>query len=114
MVVLKKISLYLGLTTEFIESGTIHYNRELRDQERAIDICLCEGADEYINLIGGMNRLSKESFKTNNITLKFLFTGKIRYKQFSNNFVESLSIIDVLMFNDRESIGGYLNNYELL
>jgi hypothetical protein len=36
------------------------------------------------------------------------------YKQFSNNFVPYLSIVDVLMFNSPEEIRKMLDDYTLL
>ncbi len=37
----------------------------------------------------------------------------IKYKQFNNEFVPWLSIIDVMMFNSKEQIQEYLNKYTL-
>ena len=37
----------------------------------------------------------------------------VKYKQFKEPFVENLSVIDVMMFNSVEEIGGLLKQYEL-
>ena len=50
----------------------------------------------------------------NGIELKFLKSDLVPYKQFANDFVPGLSIIDVLMFNSVEEIKRMLNQYELV
>jgi hypothetical protein len=50
---------------------------------------------------------NKEDFLNNNIELYFLKTNQIIYKQFKNEFVPNLSIIDVMMFNNKEEIKKY-------
>ena len=39
---------------------------------------------------------------------------EIKYKQFNNDFVPNLSIIDVLMFNDVSRVREFLDAYELV
>ena len=68
----------------------------------------------YINAIGGLELYSKETFAKENINLNFLRTREIQYKQFNNDFVPNLSIIDVMMFNSPETIREMLDDYELL
>lgn len=36
------------------------------------------------------------------------------YKQSGSDFIPFLSIIDVIMFNDKDTIPGYLKEYDLL
>ena len=38
----------------------------------------------------------------------------IEYKQFNNDFVPNLSIIDVMMFNSQEQCRELLSQYELI
>lgn len=108
------IKKYLNIETIIIESSSIYNNCELKNQERIIDICKMENSDNYINPIGGIDLYSKEIFKDNNIKLSFIKPKDIYYKQFNNNFVNSLSIIDVLMFNSKDQTKKYLNEYELI
>ena len=56
----------------------------------------------------------KEVFSQNDINLSFLKTHEISYKQFNNEFVPNLSIIDILMFNDKEQIKEILTMNELI
>lgn len=104
---------YLEINTEIVGSSSIYNNKELKAQERMIDICKQEKADGYINPIGGMDLYDKSDFKENGIELSFLQTGNIKYKQFSGEFIPNLSIIDVMMFNSREECRGLLSNYSL-
>ena len=78
---------------------------------RVLEICKIERADIFINAIGGIDLYSKNEFFNNGIELKFIQTKFIEYKQFDNNFVPNLSIIDVMMFNSPEEIKRLLNEY---
>ena len=55
----------------------------------------------------------KKYFDDNEVTLNFLETDEIRYDQYGDKFVPFLSILDVIMFNRKESIKLFLNNYRL-
>jgi hypothetical protein len=80
-------------------------------------LALCEavGASTYVNAIGGMELYSRETFQEKGIDLKFIQSNPFEYPQFGNEFVPWLSIIDVMMFNPRESIrAGLLTNCELI
>ena len=60
-----------------------------------------------------MELYKKEDFKQQDIELKFIKTLPIKYKQFNNEFVPWLSILDVLMFNSAEEVNKMLDEYEL-
>jgi len=109
-----EIKNYLGFETDIIESSEIYSNSELKGEERILDICRRENATQYLNLSGGIELYSKDSFDDNNIKLNFIRTKNIIYKQFTNEFTDSLSMIDVLMFNSKDKIREYLYEYELI
>lgn len=111
---IKEVCKYLDIKTEIIISSTINKNNELKGQDKVIHICKLLNADEYYNAIGGQELYSFEDFKNNGIELSFLKTNNINYKQFSNEFVPNLSIIDVMMFNSKASIKEMLFDYELV
>ena len=48
------------------------------------------------------------------IELKFLKSNVIEYKQFEDEFIPWLSIIDVLMFNSKNEVKNLLNEYTLV
>ena len=111
---LQNLCEYLNLNTKLIMSSEIVKNNDLRGENKIIDICLQLGANHYINPIGGIELYSKEDFKNNDIILNFIKSKSIDYKQFDNEFVAWLSIIDVLMFNSKSDVVRMLNQYDLL
>jgi len=109
-----KIATYLEFNTVFIYSSELQKNSLLRSQEKVIHICLNLQGTEYYNAIGGIELYNKADFDANNIKLQFVKTKRIEYKQFNNQFVPNLSILDIMMFNDKENIGIFLKEYELI
>lgn len=109
-----EISKYLSIETEFIYSSTIDKDNTLRAQDKILNICKLLNANKYVNAIGGADLYSKDDFNKVGIELSFLETKIEPYKQFKNEFVPYLSILDVLMFNSIEEIKSRLNKYELL
>lgn len=110
----KIINKYLGINTELILSSTLDKDCSLKGQDKVLSICELLGATEYYNAIGGQELYSFEEFKKHGISLKFLDTGAIEYKQFGNEFQSNLSIIDMMMFNSKDKIKEFLNKYTLI
>lgn len=104
---------YLAMDKDIVTASEKYENRDLAGSQRVIDICIVEKADKYVNASGGIELYSKESFKEVGIDLLFLNTDKVEYQQFGNEFVASLSIIDVLMFNSIEQLKVLLTKYHL-
>ena len=111
---IKKIAEYLEIETEFILSSQMMKDNNLRSQNRVIDMCQRLSTEQYINAIGGQKLYSREDFKKEGIDLKFIKLLPIEYKQFKNEFVPNLSIIDVMMFNDKKELQKLLKMYELI
>lgn len=111
---LVKISEYLNIDTKFLYSSDIKNDKTLKAQDRLIEMSKTLNATGYINSIGGIELYDKTVFSQNNINLSFLKTGKISYKQFNNEFIPNLSIIDVLMFNSKDNIKNMLIQFELI
>ena len=107
------ISKYLKLETEFIISSEKYHNQEFDRLERLLDICKIENATQYINAVGGQELYKKEDFLAEEIKLNFIKSNFIQYKQFENDFVPWLSVIDVLMFNSVSDIHVMLDKYNL-
>jgi len=108
-----EIANYLDINTKMIRSSSVYSNTNLKAEERIINICLREKADVYVNASGGKDIYSGENFDKSGLKLNFLRTKEIFYPQFKNEFYGSLSMIDVLMFNSKEKIRNFLNEYEL-
>jgi hypothetical protein len=111
---LKTICKYLDITTLIYTSSEIIKNDTLKKQDRIIDINKIMNSTNYINPIGGTELYSKDVFGSNNIILNFIKTKNIVYKQFDNEFIPNLSIIDVMMFNSKEEVKELLKEYELI
>lgn len=107
-----EISRYLGIKTKFEVCSEVYKNTQLSGQNRILDICKTEKATTYINPIGGLELYSKNIFLQNKVELFFIQSKKSIYKQFSDEFIPFLSIIDVMMFNDVEEIREQLNNFD--
>lgn len=111
---IKKVCDYINIDTDIVISSTVNINHKLKGKDKVIAICKEFNADYYINSIGGINLYSKEEFLRNKITLQFIKSKNIYYKQFDNEFVPWLSIIDVMMFNSQDEIKKLLNEYDLI
>lgn len=111
---IQKISEYLGLSTSFIRSSAVEKDSSLKAETKVIAINKALGSKCYINPIGGFELYSKDSFRSNEISLFFLKTRPVTYLQFNNEFVPNLSIIDVMMFNSIAEIRNLLVQYDLI
>ncbi len=111
----KEICNYLSITSKFKKSS-MHFSEtpHLKGGERLIEMCKMLESKSYINPIGGLELYDKKIFKEQGLDLLFLKSNPIVYKQFSNEFIPNLSIIDVLMFNSKEQVREMLNQYELV
>ena len=81
---------------------------------RVIVVCKTEGAKEFINAPGGKDLYSKQEFFNYGIKLKFCQTLNTPYTQFSDAFIPSLSITDVLMHNGKEGTKKLIQDYTLI
>lgn len=111
---LLQICHYLDIHTVIETTSSKYENGHLKAAEKILDICLQEKAQIYINPIGGIELYDKLMFEKKEIQLNFFQTEKIEYKQFNNEFVPWLSMLDVLMFNSIDEINVMLDNYELI
>lgn len=105
---------YLSITSTMTVSSSIQIDHQLKSEEKVIAICNAQNASTYINPSGGIELYSKERFERNGIILLFQKSNLINYSQYKNEFVPWLSILDVLMFNDKDKIKSFLNDYELI
>lgn len=111
---IKLVCEYLNIATSITISSGIPIDHSLKAENKVIALCKHLGSEHYINAIGGQELYSKEEFAGNAINLHFIKTGPVEYVQFNHPFVPWLSIIDVLMFNDLETVKGFLDAYTLV
>ena len=105
---------YFNISTNLVVSSSIPIDKQLKSDQKVMAICNQRGADIYINPIGGLELYNKEFFKENNLELQFQKSNNIRYNQNNNEFVPWLSIIDVMMFNNKIEITTFLNSYSII
>jgi len=111
---LNQVKYYLEIQTPFVVSSTISIDHDLRAEKKVIALCKARNANKYINPIGGSKLYNKDDFMHEGINLYFLKPSEIIYKQFEHDYLPSLSIIDVMMFNSKEVIQKYLTSSFLL
>ncbi len=104
---------HLEIKSTLVVSSSIPVDHNLKAEKKIIEICKLRKANTYINPIGGINLYNKDTFNREDIKLNFLKSSNITYRQFDNEFIPWLSIIDVMMFNPKEKIKEFLNSYEL-
>ncbi len=109
-----QISKYLDIST-LLEISSLKYDTaHLKGQDKILKICLLEKADIYINSIGGSTLYDSKTFEKHNIKLQFLKSKPVTYPRLKAESMPFLSIIDVMMFNEKESVINFLMAYELL
>ena len=111
---LNQIREHLEIQADLIVSSSIPVDHALKAEKKVIAICKARNANTYVNPIGGIQLYKKDEFKNQSINLHFLKANDFEYKQFNDEFVPWLSIIDVMMFNSEEKIKEYLNSYYTL
>jgi hypothetical protein len=105
----RSVFAYLGCGPEWVtSSGRAYGNEALSGQDRIIDICKREGAQEYVNLAGGAALYDPVAFQEQGIELSFLHPRIEPYSQLVGEFVPGLSIIDLMMRLSGEEIRHHL------
>lgn len=105
------INQYLQIQTPLLISSEIQIDHNLRSEKKVMEICRARKADTYFNPIGGVALYDRNVFERAGLTLRFLQTKDFQYRQFKEEFVPFLSILDVMMFNPLGEIEGYLSNF---
>lgn len=113
---LKKVNDYLNIPFNYEIFSKMNLTiDEVHDSgEWALNISKALNASEYVNPPGGIELFAKEKFAQNDIALKFLRINLKPYNQKKAKFIEGLSIIDVMMFNNTETINKMLEDYEII
>ena len=105
----------LGISTPILRtSKDIPLDGAYRREHYVAAICRARNATDYYNAIGGTRIYFQNFFRENGLVLKFLQTEDFSYKQFGEEFIPNLSIIDIMMFCSQEEISELLNKYTLI
>lgn len=114
--ILRKTCAYIGIQTPIdvqselkLQLSEIHHPGQW-----ALRISQALNAEEYINPIGGRQIFKPKEFESVGVKLSFLKTEPSTYLQMRKKFISGLSIIDVLMFNDRQQCARLLEGYDLV
>ena len=107
---IERVFSYIGLNKEIKLSSELDYNRDGNKVEKIISLVSFFDA-KTIHFPSGSKLLYKSSdFRDDGYITFAVMPNLIPYAQFNkNNFEAGLSIIDVLMFNDKETIISYFN-----
>ena len=105
---------YLGIPLQATWSSEIPGHQHLKGQDRILSICKSLEASEYVNPIGGLELYDEDTFTTRGIGLRFHRMRPVFYPQGCHPFVPNLSMIDVLMHNDRDGVMLLLRECDLI
>jgi WbqC-like protein family len=114
----KQICEYLNIDFKYKVTSDINFDRNLIEGsgDWALAICKKLNADKYINPHGGYKIFNEKKYNDNGIDIRFIKSKLTPYKQsIRTEFHAGLSIIDVLMFNEKEKVNKLLiNDFSLL
>ena len=109
--ILKKLSAYLNIRTNFVYSSQLPVDNSLTGQDRIMAIVKFFGARRYVNAAGGSELYNANYFSSQNIRLEFVSVLPLSYVQGADQFIPNLSIIDALFFMGRSKLTSLIKNY---
>jgi len=105
----------LDIPKNFYFSSKEYMENQYFDRaDRLIDITKKFNEATYVNAIGGQELYDKNYFNKKGISLFFLKPIFEKYNQTSNDFVQGLSILDLLSNVSIADLRDMINNYELV
>lgn len=110
------ICIYLDISTpiEIFSEMNLEIENPGAADEWALNICVALEAKEYWNPAGGISIFNKKKFDEQNVKLTFQEIILKEYSQSGLQFVPGLSIIDILMFNDKDIVNRILDSYRIV
>lgn len=105
-----QVMAYLDLPFDSCDARGRYGNRQLKGEERVIDIVRQEKGTRYLNLPGGRELYDAGHFAAAGIELAFVDPVNEPYRQAGEPFMPYLSILDVLLCNDRETVCRWLHD----
>lgn len=99
---------YLGLPFDHCDAKNRYGNETLKGEARVIDIVKQERGTRYLNLPGGRELYDEARFAAAGLELAFIEPVNEPYRQAGEPFMPYLSILDVLLWNDRETVARWL------
>lgn len=111
--VLEKVCKYIGIhfDYDFFSEMGLEIGQVQEPGDWALRISQAVGATEYINPPGGEKLFDKNKFASSNIKLTIRNLAVFVYDCPGYEFIPSLSIIDILMWNHPAAIKEYLDDH---
>ena len=94
--IIKMLCEKLKIKTKFINSS--FFNLNLKKDELLYKLCKKVNADIYLSPPGSKIYLSETAYFNRDVKLEYYKHKKYIYNQNNNNFIESLSIIDFILY----------------
>lgn len=112
---IKRTCEYIGLDFKFeiLSEMNLDIGEINESDEWSLNICNSLNNTHYINPILGKQFYNTEKYDKAGIKINFLNWKNTPYNQFNEEFIEGLSILDVMMFNSPEEILSMLDDYTL-
>jgi len=110
---LRECCAFLKISTPILISSEIDICDEYEAQDRVLAINRLLNSQQFINPIGGVSLYDKAQFAAGGVHLRFMRTREFSYRQFNRVFSGSLSIIDVMMFNNEMETTNLLSEFDL-
>src|SRR5690606_3252638 len=113
---LKMVCGKLGISTPITVWSQMNMSVEEANapDDWALNICKALNSNVYYNPIGGASFFDREKYRSNGIELKFMQSEPIAYKQFTDEFVPFLSIVDLMMFCSIEEVNQMIDKFDLI
>jgi hypothetical protein len=111
---LRTLARAFGIATRIEVSSEIDKQANLTGPAMVVELCRRFNGTHYVNPMGGVHLYDPGYFSANGLELSFLQSVASSYPQFGAPHVASLSIIDVMMFNDLDAIKQMLGQYRLV
>jgi len=111
---LRTVCRYLDITTPLTVSSTVEIDHTLKGQDKVIALVKKTGGRIYLNPIGGFDLYHPADFSAEGLTLQFHKARPFTYPQPGDAFVPWLSVLDLLMFNPKEQVIRWLDNFDII
>ena len=113
---LKSTCNYLGVPFNYSIFSQMEINTDniKHAGQWALEIADAMDVTEYVNPPSGYSIFNENEFLARNIELRFLKSNLTPYVQRRGYFVSGLSIVDVMMWNDKDRIHEMLTDYEIV
>jgi len=100
----------LDCSTQLYLSSNIEIENIGASNERNVNLCKYFNANIYLSGTGAKKYNDEKLYQQNNIQLKYQNFKHPVYKQYSECFVQNLSILDILFFGGAQQTKNYLLN----